>query len=437
MPRARSALTIAGSDSGGGAGIQADLKSFAAVGVHGCSVLTCATAQHTRGVLGVYPLSAAAVTRQLDAVLDDFDVRAAKTGMLYSGEIARAVAGRLEGARFPVVVDPVMVATVGASLRGRDLRDALVERVLPGADLVTPNLFEAEELAGFPVDSVESMRNAAKRLHGFGAGAVLVKGGHLRGRLVDVLFDGRRVHAFEAYRYPRELHGSGCTLAASIAAYLALGRPLRTAVALGRRRVAAAFHTAYRPGRGVAVIRSDWSPDRYAVAAAVEGAAHALAAILPVRLVPEVGVNLAYAVEGAADLEDVCGLTGRIHRIGDRLAVAGSARFGASRHVARIVLTAMRFDPAVRCAANVKYREGAERALRALRMAVGAFDRSRQPERTSTMEWGTDAAIRALGRVPDAIWDAGGHGKEGMVRVLGRDPADVLAKVRRLARRLA
>ena len=191
MARVRSALTIAGSDSGGGAGIQADLKSFAAVGVHGCSVLTCVTAQNTQSVRSVFPLPAREVGRQLDAVLEDFDVAAAKTGMLYSAEIVRAVAKRLDGEDFPLVVDPVMVATVGASLQARDLGSALVHRLLPRATLVTPNLFEAEQLAGFPVHSVEDMRNAAKRLHGFGAAAVLVKGGHLKGDATDLLWNGR------------------------------------------------------------------------------------------------------------------------------------------------------------------------------------------------------------------------------------------------------
>jgi len=436
MSRVPSALTIAGSDSGGGAGIQADLKSFAAVGIHGCTVLTCATAQNTRGVRGIYPLPATAVGHQLDAVLEDFDVRAAKTGMLYSGEIVRAVTKRLDPEDFPLVVDPVMVATVGASLQAKDLRETLRNRLLPRATLVTPNLFEAGELAGFPVNSVEAMRAAAKRLHGFGAQAVLVKGGHLKGRLVDLLFDGRRFREFTAYRYPRDLHGSGCVLAASIAAYLAGGDSLEKAIVHARRRVAAGFHGSYRPGLGVEVIHAHWTPDRHGVLLAVAGAARTLAAVLPVRLVPEVGVNLAYALEGAHGPEDVCGLTGRIHRVGNGTAVTGVPRFGASRHVSRIVLAAMRFDPAIRCAANLKYRQGAERDLRAMRFSTGTFDRSAQPSRSSTMEWGTETAIQALGRVPDVIWDAGGHGKEGMIRVLGENPASVVAKVRRIARRV-
>ena len=256
----RTALTIAGSDSGGGAGIQADLKSFAAVGVHGCSVLTCVTAQSTVGVDSIFPLPPKEVRAQLDAVLSDIRVHAAKTGMLYSRDLVNVVADRLPRT-LPLVVDPVMVATVGASLRRRDFQTALVERLLPRTDLVTPNLFEASELSGFPVTSVDDMRHAARAIAETGAKAVLVKGGHLAAEVVDVLYDGR-YHEFRGPRFRKDVHGSGCALAASIAAYLAIGKSLRSSIAAARRRVQAGFRTAYAVGRGVEVINSHWTPRR-------------------------------------------------------------------------------------------------------------------------------------------------------------------------------
>ncbi|HEV8595573.1 MAG TPA: bifunctional hydroxymethylpyrimidine kinase/phosphomethylpyrimidine kinase, partial [Thermoplasmata archaeon] len=224
----RTALTIAGSDSGGGAGVQADLKSFAAIGVHGCSVITCVTAQNTVGVDSIFPLPVREIRAQLRAVTSDIRIHAAKTGMLYSADIVRAVAADLPK-RAPLVVDPVMVATVGASLRARGFRDALVERLLPRATLVTPNLYEASELAGFPVDTLAAMRRAAVAIREAGSRAVLVKGGHLKGSVVDLLYDGR-FHEFRGPRFRTELHGSGCALASSITAYLALGKSLRAAV---------------------------------------------------------------------------------------------------------------------------------------------------------------------------------------------------------------
>ena len=258
----RTALTIAGSDSGGGAWIQADLKSFASVGVHGTSVITCVTAQNTRSVDSIFPIPSAEIRKQLRAVLGDFDVRAAKTGMLYSADIVRAVAKDLRHTSFPLVVDPVMVATVGARLEKVDLQGAFIDHLFDRATLVTPNRYEAERLAGLSLGDVRSMEAAARAIRRLGPQAVLVKGGHLRGPLVDVFFDGRRMVHLGGRRYRKELHGAGCTLAASIAAYLALGRPLLDAVRQARRRVASGFRRSYRAGHGVEIINSQITASR-------------------------------------------------------------------------------------------------------------------------------------------------------------------------------
>jgi len=431
----RTALTVAGSDSGGGAGIQADLKSFAALGVHGTSVLTCITAQNTQGVESIFPLPTEEIRAQLRAVFSDFSVGAAKTGMLYSGDIVRTVASELRRRKFPVVVDPVMVATIGASLQAPDFRDALVEDLLPRADLVTPNAFEAEQLSGSRVRGAADARAAARAIAKLGARSVLVKGGHLRGPLVDLLFRDGEFIEFRSPRYPADLHGSGCTLAASIAGYLALGHGLDEAVSLGHRRVMAGFATAYRPGRGIPVINSHFAPDRHAIWESVATAAQQAARIIPVEYAPEVGINLGFALPAAADAADVCALRGRIVRVGDALAVTGPAAFGASRHIARVILTAMAFDPTVRSAINLKYVNKNQTHLRGMGFTVATFRRTMQPAGTSTMEWGTRRAIEAAGRVPDVIWDPGGVGKEPMMRVLGAEPTDVLRKVGKIVGR--
>jgi hydroxymethylpyrimidine/phosphomethylpyrimidine kinase len=432
----KSALTIAGSDSGGGAGIQADLKSFAAVGVHGCSVVTCVTAQNTRAVASIFPLPGEEVARQLDAVLSDFAIGAAKTGMLYSAEVVAVVARKLGRRRFPLVVDPVMVATVGASLEAEDFRDALVDELLPRATLVTPNLYEAERLVGFKVKDLPSMRRAARAVVKAGATAALVKGGHLEGPLVDVLYDGEAIHELRAYRHRERVHGSGCALASSVAAYLCQGYELRDAVEAAQKRIAAGFLLAYRAGKGVSVIHSHYVPGRYEVWEEVKTAAEALENLVPLSLAPEVGINVAYALPAATTRQEVCALTGRIVRVGDRLRATGPPAFGASRHVARVVLAAMAYDPRVRSTTNLKYKPKNAGRLRKLGLRVGRFYRKEEPKGVSTMEWGTQQAIERFGRVPDVICDEGAVGKEPMMRVLGRDPRDVLRKVKRIARGL-
>lgn len=246
------ALTIAGSDSGGGAGIQADLRTFAAFGVHGTSAITAITAQNTRGVAAIYVAPSAIVRTQIEAVLDDFPVRAIKLGMLATPSIVRVVAQTLAARKhIPLVVDPVLVATTGARLASEDLAESLRRHLLPHADLVTPNLPEAERLTGLRIRSDADRLRAARLLLADGADAVLLKGGHGSGRQVkDLLLTKNEEHWFAHSRAKGSHHGTGCTLSAAIASGLARGESLDSAVAAGIAFVRAAIIAGYRPGRG-------------------------------------------------------------------------------------------------------------------------------------------------------------------------------------------
>ncbi len=246
-------LTIAGSDSGGGAGIQADLKTFHAFGCYGMSVLTAVTAQNTLGVQGVHPVPAAIVVQQLESVVDDIGVDAAKTGMLANAEIIGALSSALRRLSVPhLVVDPVMRAKGGDPLLQDDAQQAFIDQIVPLADLLTPNLPEAEVLSGGPVRTPAEMREAARRIHDLGAKNVLVKGGHLRKAAVDILFDGSDFTEFRAQRVPsRNTHGTGCTFSAAIAANLALGKTLHEAIATSKKFVTAAIRESFALGRGI------------------------------------------------------------------------------------------------------------------------------------------------------------------------------------------
>lgn len=242
------ALTIAGSDSSGGAGIQADLKTFAAHGVYGASAIAALTAQNTLGVAGVHAVPPAFVKAQIDAVTDDFPIAAVKTGMLFDAGIVAAVAEALQRRALPnVVVDPVMVSKSGARLLEEDAVRALIERLLPLATIVTPNLPEAGVLTGRP-----DPREAARHLAGFGARAVLVKGGHAGGpQAIDLFFEDGRFETLASPRLEtRHTHGTGCTLSAAIAARLALGSALFEAVRDAKAYLDRALAAAPGLGRG-------------------------------------------------------------------------------------------------------------------------------------------------------------------------------------------
>jgi hydroxymethylpyrimidine/phosphomethylpyrimidine kinase len=268
----RTALTIAGSDPGGGAGIQADLKTFAAFGLYGASAITAITVQSTKGVEAIAPLSADLVTAQIEVVAGDLTVHATKIGMLATAAIVEAVAAAVQELDLPlVVVDPVLVSTSGERLLDADGVQALCSELLPRARVVTPNVPEAEALSGKRIASMDDAREAARRIHKMGAAAVIVTGGHRIGpparkeegpspdgghepestgtEVVDLLFDGRAFHEFRTPRVDRaDTHGTGCTFASAVAAGLALGRALPDAAARAQRYVAGAI--AHAPGIG-------------------------------------------------------------------------------------------------------------------------------------------------------------------------------------------
>jgi hydroxymethylpyrimidine/phosphomethylpyrimidine kinase len=251
------ALTIAGSDSGGGAGIQADLKTFSAFRVFGMSVITAVTAQNSVGVQAVFNLPAEFVGTQIDSVLSDFGADAVKIGMLSTASIIAAVAGRLTAhGQGQIVLDPVMIAKSGDPLLEPDARAALVKEMLPLATVVTPNLPEAAALAGMPVLTEADMAEAARRIQALGPRYVLVKGGHLKEAATDILWNGRELTRFTAPRLDStSTHGTGCTFSAAIAAGLARRQPLGDAIREAKAYVTAAIREGFRPGRGVGALR--------------------------------------------------------------------------------------------------------------------------------------------------------------------------------------
>lgn len=255
------ALTIAGSDSSGGAGIQADLKTFAALGVYGTSALTAVTAQNTRGVTAVFPLPVDVVTAQIEAVAGDFKVAAAKTGMLATAAIVEAVAAAIDALEIPlVVVDPVMVAKSGDRLLDAAALGALKGELIRRAHLVAPNADEAAILAEMPVRTVDHARAACRRIHDLGPAAVIVKGGHLEAdEAVDVLYDGRDIIELRSARIDTpHTHGTGCTFTAAVTGHLALGAPLRQAVELAKAYVTGAIRHGLALGHGHGPLDHFW-----------------------------------------------------------------------------------------------------------------------------------------------------------------------------------
>ncbi|MFN4133722.1 MAG: bifunctional hydroxymethylpyrimidine kinase/phosphomethylpyrimidine kinase, partial [Candidatus Hadarchaeales archaeon] len=322
-------MTIAGSDSGGGAGIQADIKTFSALGVHGLSVLTAITAQNTRGVLDVLEIPPAMIEEQLQALLADFHVEWCKSGMLWSPEVVRVVRGAVKRHGLRLVVDPVMIATSGSPLLKENALPAIID-LLEIADLVTPNIDEASKILGKKITSIKGAENAARKIASLGPKAVLIKGGHLPGKeAVDVLFDGKKIYRFSGRRVTDEkVHGAGCSFSAAITAELAKGFELLDAVINAKKFIESAIQKRLKVGRGAAVVNPiahSWlSAELGNAIQEVWEAAKALGKMKNFSaLVPEVGSNMAMAISGATTKKEVVGLSGRIVRRGDSVILTG------------------------------------------------------------------------------------------------------------------
>ncbi|KPV64084.1 MAG: Bifunctional thiamine biosynthesis protein ThiDN [Candidatus Bathyarchaeota archaeon BA2] len=433
------AMTIAGSDSSGGAGIEADLKTFAALGVFGTCAATAITAQNTKGVYDIFPIPPRMVERQIETVLEDIPVKAAKTGMLYSKEAMKVVAKAIDRHKLRVVVDPVFRAGTGDLLIREEDKEALIKMVIPRSFVVTPNKHEAEDIAQMKIKTVDDMKKASSKIAKLGAKAVVVKGGHLGGaNVIDILNYNGGFKTFTKPRVEVEAHGGGCAFSAAIAAYLALDYGVVDAVTKAEEFMQNAITYGLVVGKGrvpvnpMATLFNE--AEKHRVLEDVSKAAKMIEdhpEFLP--YMAEVGMQVAMALPYASTKWHVAAVEGRIVRFGEKAKAVGCVKFGASDHVAHIVLTAMKRDPSKRAALNLRYDQGLVEAFKKLGRVASSFDRRLEPPEVKAMEggtlvWGVEEAIKAAGKVPDVIYDLGEVGKEPTIRVLGNSAMDVVEK---------
>jgi hydroxymethylpyrimidine/phosphomethylpyrimidine kinase len=437
------ALSIAGSDSGAGAGIQADIKTFSALGVYAGTAITAITAQNTRRVSSIFPLPPKIVSEQIDSFLVDFSPSAIKIGMVYNKGIIDAVSNSLRKTKAHVVVDPVIAAGTGAALMRDDALDALITKLLPVCDLLTPNRMEAEKLAGMKISSENDAADAARKIKRYGARSVIVKGGHFGGReVVDVLLDSAsRVKRISSPRIRiAESHGSGCNFSAAATAFLAKGIDLEQSCRRANEYVHHAISKAERLGKGLPVtnpLSSIYNDStRYRVIEDLQRAVEAVSATAKFHLlIPETQTNFVYALPDASALSDVAGVRGRIVKIGSTSVPASFIEFGASTHMASAVLAYMAVRPPFRAAINIRHDDELVRLCRSL-FKTSSYDRRQEPSEIkaregSTMAWGISSALR---KVPDAdvIYHEGDIGKEAMINIFGISPAEVTTKIKRI-----
>ncbi len=434
------ALTIAGSDSGGGAGIQADLKTFSALGVFGKTVITSITSQNTLGVQGVDDLPVTVVESQFKSIFEDGKCNAVKTGMLGNEEIVARVASLLKRYKAKnLVVDPVIFSSSGKKLLTASGVEMVKSRLLPLAQLVTPNIKEAEILSGVKIRGLADRKRAARKILKLGARAVVITGGHLKGKPEDLFMDNSGVEILSSERLSNsDPHGTGCVFSSAITAGLALGYKTLPAITSAKDFIGQAILGEVLSGKGktsvepLSTLRRESEKSR-----AMEEMKRAIQIFREEKigqLVPEVQTNIGLALCNAKTHGDVLAIPGRIIKNGDDIFTGAEPEFGGSRHVANIVLTVMRHNPGKRAVMNIKYTDALLKICQRLRFKIASFDRADEPRNVrvregSSLEWGTQNALMAYGSVPDIIYDLGGIRKEEMIRVIAEDMESLVNKV--------
>jgi hydroxymethylpyrimidine/phosphomethylpyrimidine kinase len=435
----KTVLIIAGSDPGAGAGLQQDLKVTTLLGAYGLTVVTALTVQNSLGVQAVHPVAPEVVAAQLEAVLSDFPVAAVKVGMLATAALVRTVAQRLKAlGGVPLVLDPVLAAGGGFPLLEEAGIAILKEELFSLAFLLTPNALEAARLTGLTVQTPADLEEAARRLQALGPRWVLAKGGHLPGEPVDVLTDGKNVYHLPGVRLAApNYHGSGCLLATACAAGLAQGLTMPEAVNRARDLTAQALKYGLPLGQGPGPVNpyAPFARDlaRMEVLTALQTAAGRLEKEGIEPLIPEVMSNLGYATPYPEGPQDVAAFPGRILRSPQGVLIPAPPAFGASRHIAAVILTAMATHPDTRSAMNVKFFEGLDDLAPLLHLRVAGFDRGAEPPEVkaregSTLAWGVASVLKPGEPPPDLIYDRGEFGKEPMIRILGPTPMAVAEK---------
>jgi hydroxymethylpyrimidine kinase/phosphomethylpyrimidine kinase len=430
------ALTIGGSSTTGAAGVEADLKTFAVLGVHSAVVITAIASQNTKGVQKILYLPGGIVSQQMDSVFSDMNVRAVKIGMLGNSEITEAV---LDGVKKwharNIVLDPVMTAQSDSSWLVEKGSIQSMRELLELCTVVTPNSFEAERLTGVRVRSTSDAKRAAKALRAGGAEAVVVKGVRDGGMISDITLH-KNFRIFRKKMVGTGTHGGGCCFSSALAASLAKGLGIEGAFEASEKFIDYAIGNSVRIGKGVeavepmAMLMKD--AERCAVISDVEAALGEVENCMRFSsIIPEVGTNIVYALPHAKTVEDVAGVVGRVRNAMGRPESLEEVRFGASSHLARAVLSMMEFDSSKRAAVNVRLTEANLKSCRKLGLRISYYERSEEPKSVkrregATIPWGIESAVKRAKGIPDVVYHRGEVGKEPSLIIFGNTAREVV-----------
>ena len=427
------ALSIAGSDPSAGAGIQADLKTFAALGVYGLTVVSAITSQNTSKFSKAKEVSSDMVQSQIESVLSDFNIDVIKIGMVYSSSIIKAIHSKLKETKVPIVLDPVFESTTGGILLQNEAFPLFKKLLVPLSFVITPNVPEAERLAGMKIRTPKDVRLAATKIHHLGAENVVIKGGHLDDKNVtDYVLEKTKFYSFSAKRINRTTHGGGCNFSACLAAGLAKGHGLKNAVKFAKEFSFKSIANSQKIGKGIFVTKTSNSDE---IEKELSDAISKFTNLKNIsKYIPEVQTNFVFSRKNPESLNDILGVSGRIVKVENSVIVTGSLKYGGSKHVGSAVLQMAKKFPAIRSGINIKYDKEFIKKAFSKKLSVSHYERSLEPDKTrisegTTISWGIKNAIKNSSKPADLIFHKGDVGKEPMIIIFGTSPNGVLAKL--------
>ena len=427
-------LTIAGSDPSSGAGIQGDVKTFSALDAYGLSVVTAVTSQNTSGFFDAKAISPSLVRNQIRAVLEDFHISSIKIGMVYDRQTIIAIHSELKDLEIPIVLDPVFKSTTGGILQKANAFLHFKKFLIPLANIITPNIMEAEKISKIKIKTTNDLRNAALKIQKMGSRNVVIKGGHLHksNKVTDLLLeDTGRFSTFSHKRMSFESHGGGCNFSAALCVSIARGKKIHDAVNFARLYTLESMRNAKKISHGIRIVSPHRNND---VEFQLQDAISKFVSIRRVHeYIPEVQTNFVYSVSRPSSIDDILGIDGRIVRTGKSVTVAGELRYGGSRHVASALLEMSRKFPDIRSAINIKYEDRMIKRYTDNGFKVSSYDRRLEPhmiqdKEGKTVSWGIKEAIKNMRTPPDIIYHKGAFGKEPITLIFGKSPTEVLKK---------
>ena len=421
-------LSIGGSDPSSGAGIQSDIKTFSNHNVYGFTVVTVITSQNTRKVTSIEPVSTKSLRTQLDSILSDFRVDAIKIGMVYNSQIIKVINSKLRGVKVPIIVDPIIKSTTGAILLKKNVFPDYKKMIIPLADVITPNRYEAKVLSG-----LSNTNKSARKIQSMGARCVIITGAtSSNGKISDFVLEENKEYLISGKKIPIKNHGSGCNYSASIAISLAKGNTIEHAVKVAKDYAYQSIKFSQKIGKGVNITHKN-------ISNGVKELSDSINYFKQIKniykIIPECQTNFVFAKKNPKNIMDVLGISGRLVKSGKEVITAGEIVYGGSQHVGTAVIQVCKKFPEIRSGLNIKYDPKIISNAKKSNFTILSYDRSKEPKKSkqkenSSISWGISNCLNS--KSPDIIYHKGDIGKEPMILIFGNNPNEIIQKISKL-----